>query len=259
MIPREQGMKTSWKSDIGKIRNRNEDSVLVDEGRGIFLLADGMGGHPGGDVASSLAVGSAHGLLAERVAGTGDEDVPHLLAEALATAHSAVARRGIEEPSLADMGTTLDMVYLRGGTAWTCHVGDSRVYLFRRGELLQVTTDDNLASALAQQGVPPAEIPFQARHILIQAVGVSDELIPEVRRLELGEGDILLMCSDGLNGMVPDDVVAQIIEDCRDDLKRAADRLVEEAIGRGGHDNVSVILVTPQIEPASGKPLLLST
>ena len=250
-------MKSAWKSDIGKVRSRNEDFILADDEREIFLLADGMGGQPGGDVASALAVRSAYGLLAERIGDTGEEGVKLLLAEVLANAHSAVSRRGIVEPSLEGMGTTLDIVCLRGGTAWVCHVGDSRVYLFRRGELLQVTTDDNLASVLAQQGVTPGEIPTGARHILTQAVGSSDELVPEIRRLELGNGDILLMCSDGLTGMVPDDVIAQIVGGSREDLRKAADRLVAEANGRGGHDNVSVILVAPQIEASYGNPLLL--
>ena len=250
-------VKAAWKSDIGLVRSRNEDFSRVDDERDIYLLADGMGGHRGGDVASALAVKSAYGLLTERVGGTGEEGLRLLLAEALATAHSAVTRRGIDEPGLEGLGTTLDIVYLRGGSAWVCHVGDSRVYLFRSGELLQVTTDDNLASALARQGVAPGEIPPRARHILTQAVGSSDELIPEIRRLELGNGDILLMCSDGLTGMVPDDVIAQIVGGSREDLRKAADRLVAEANGRGGHDNVSVILVAPQIEVSSRKPLLL--
>ena len=250
-------MKAAWKSDIGKVRSRNEDFTRADVERGIFLLADGMGGPPGGDVASALAVRSAFSLLAERVTDTDEEGIRLVLAQALTAAHSAVTRRGLDEPDLKGMGTTLDIVYLRGSSAWVCHVGDSRVYLFRRGEFFRVTTDDNVASVLAQQGVAPGEIPPGARHILTQAVGSSDELIPEIRRLELGNGDLFLMCSDGLTGMVPDDIIAQIVEGCREDLSKAADRLVAEANDRGGNDNISVILVAPQIDVSSGKSLLL--
>jgi PPM family protein phosphatase len=250
-------MKAASQSDIGMVRNRNEDFILADDDRGIFLLADGMGGLPGGDVASALAVRSAYGYLADRVVATGKKDVQRLLAKALAAAHSAVSRRGIEEPPLHGMGTTLDIVYLRGNSAWVCHVGDSRIYLFSHGKLLQVTSDDNLASALAQRGVPPGDVPPNARHVLTQAVGSFDELVPEIRRLEMEKGDILLMCSDGLTGMVPDDIIAQIVERNRDDLSNAADRLVAEANSRGGHDNISVILFAPQIETLPGEPLLL--
>ena len=250
-------MKSAWKSDIGKLRGRNEDFTLADDDKGLFLLADGMGGQPGGDVASTLAVRSAYGLLAERVGDTGEEGVQLLLAEALAEAHSAVSRRGVEEPGLLGMGTTLDIVYLRGGSAWVCHVGDSRVYLFSRGALHRVTADDNFASVLEREGATPGEIPPEARHILTQAVGSSDELVPEIRRLELGNGDLLLMCSDGLTGMVQDDVIERIVGGSREDLWKAADRLVAEAIDRGGHDNVSVILVVPQIEASDEEPLLL--
>jgi serine/threonine protein phosphatase PrpC len=250
-------MKAAWQSDIGKVRSRNEDFILADAERGVFLLADGMGGLPGGDIASSLAVRSAYGYLADRFTGSGEEEIERLLAEALAAAHSAVTRRGIEEPGLQGMGTTLDIVSLRRGWAWVCHVGDSRVYLFSRDKLLQVTVDDNLASALVRRGVPPADVPLNARHVLTQAVGSFDELVPEIRRLELGSGDILMMCSDGLTGMVPDDIIAQIVERNRDDLRHAVGRLVAEANSRGGHDNVSVILFAPQIEALSGEPLLL--
>ncbi len=250
-------MKSASKSDIGKVRRRNEDFILADDERGIFLLADGMGGHPGGDVASALAVGSAHEFLAARAGETGDDGVSFLLAEALAAAHSAVARRGIEEPDLEGLGTTLDIVYLRRDSAWLCHVGDSRVYIFSRGELLQVTEDDNLASVLARQGIPPAEIPPNARHILTQAVGLSDELIPELQRLEVGEDSILLMCSDGLTGMVPDDIIAHIASHWRDGLQGVADRLVAETNDRGGHDNVSVILIAPESRHSPREPLLL--
>ena len=250
-------VKSAGKSDIGKVRGRNEDFILADDERGIFLLADGMGGHPGGDVASALAVGSAHGFLVNRGGETGDDGIPFLLAEALAAAHSAVARRGIEEPGLEGLGTTLDIIYLRRGSAWLCHVGDSRIYIFRRGELIQVTEDDNFASVLARQGVPPAEIPPHARHILTQAVGLSDELLPEIRHLEMGEGSILLMCSDGLTGMVPDGIIAQIVSNWRNGLQEVADRLVAEANSRGGHDNVSVILIDPESGKSPGEPLLL--
>jgi PPM family protein phosphatase len=250
-------VKSAWKSDVGKVRSRNEDFILADVERSIYLLADGMGGLPGGDVASTLAVRTAYGYLADRVGNVDEEGVKPLLAEALAAAHSAVTRRGAEEPGLEGMGTTLDIVYLRGGFVWVCHVGDSRVYLFSRGKLFQVTSDDNLAAVLARKGVPPGDIPSGARHLLTQAVGNFDELIPEIRRLETGSGDILMMCSDGLNGMLADELMAQMIDGCRDDLYDVADRLVAEANNRGGYDNVSVILVVPPFEASCGEPPLL--
>lgn len=239
-------MKTSSRSDIGRIREKNEDKVLVDTEHGIFLLADGMGGGPGGEIASDLAVSAAYELLRERVPRADPASLPKLLAEALASAHSALLKRSLREPGLAGMGTTLEIVVIKEREACICHVGDSRVYLMRDGELRRLTTDDNMASWLMEkEHLPPRDVPPQARHILTQAVGVSDSLIPEIRAVELREKDILMICSDGLTGMLTDREMGDIVRGCRGDLERAAEALVAEANAGGGADNISVILVEP--------------
>lgn len=239
-------MKASSTSDIGKIREKNEDKVLADTETGIFLLADGMGGGPGGEIASDLAVSAAYDLLRGRVARAGPASLPELLAEALASAHSALLKRSLREPELAGMGTTLEIVVIKGREACICHVGDSRVYLVREGELGRLTTDDNMASWLMEkEHLPPRDVPPQARHILTQAVGVSDTLIPEIRAVELQEKDILLICSDGLTGMLTDREISEVVLGCRHDLDKAAGELVAAANAMGGADNISVILVEP--------------
>ena len=236
-------MKVFWKSDIGKVRQRNEDFILVDRDRGIFLLADGMGGLPGGDVASSLAVSSAHKLLAARLGTTEEGGLAQLVADALALAHAAVSRRGVEKPEISGMGATLDILCLREKSAWISHVGDSRVYHLRQEELRQVTTDDNLASALALKGAAPEEIPPGARHMLTQAIGSSQGVVPQIHHLDLEDGDLVLMCSDGLTAMVPDNIIAQYMTEYRYDTEGCAYRLVADALARGGYDNVSVIII----------------
>lgn len=241
-------MKSAWKSDVGNVRENNEDSILVDEERGIFLLADGMGGHQGGEVASRLAVASAYDYLKERAGLAKDEDISRFLADALAFVHSTVFKKSQSDPGLAGMGTTLEMVLVKGEKAFICHVGDSRVYLFRGETLRQITTDDNLAALLAEQErIPPAEVPVYARHVLTQAVGVSEELIPEIYPLELVQGDILLLCSDGLNEMLADGEIEGVVRQHRHDLHKAVDTLVGEANARGGIDNISVVLVEPEV------------
>src|SRR6266700_3026725 len=126
-------MRSAWKSDRGLVRVKNEDCVLADDTNGIFLLADGMGGGPGGEVASYLAANTAYVTLKKILPDYGAqlEELPRLLANVLAAVHSVVFKRTLAEPALAGMGTTLDMVVLREGKIFICHVGDSRVYLFQ--------------------------------------------------------------------------------------------------------------------------------
>ena len=237
-------MRAAWESDVGKVRDNNEDKVLVDPTRGIFLLADGMGGASGGEIASALAVNTAYDFLRERVYRTDSSSLSKLLAEALASAHAAVYKAALNDPALAGMGTTLEIVVVKEQAACICHLGDSRVYLMRDGELRQITTDDNLATYLVdEEHVSPGKVPAGAQHMLTQAVGSSETLIPEHHTVEAHDGDILALCSDGLTGMLANREIAEIVRSCRNDLDKAAANLVREANARGGSDNVSVVLV----------------
>ncbi len=251
-------MRAAWLSDRGKVRENNEDAVLVDIPQGIFLLADGMGGHRGGEVASDLAVRTVHDFLREQLTEATDGKMPRILAGALAAAHSTVSKLGMDNPELEGMGTTLEVLVIRGREAHLCHVGDSRLYLFRERALAQVTEDDNMAAYLvARERLDPAEVPPGYRNILTQAVGASDELIPEIRTLELLPGDVILICSDGLTGMLADRDMEGIVARSGNDLDAAATALVDEANTRGGHDNISVVLVAPEVAPPP-PPLLLA-
>jgi protein phosphatase len=237
-------MRVASRSDRGLVRENNEDYLLADPERGIFLLADGMGGGPAGELASSLAVEAAHGSLVRQLAGepliTG-----LLLAEALAAAHSAVAKRALADPELTGMGTTLEIMLVRGAEAYSCHVGDSRLYLLREGVLHQLTTDDNYAAVLARErNLRPEQVPSAFRHMLTQAVGVSEEIIPELRGIALKPGDLLMLASDGLHGTLKDAEIAGIMGR-EANLEAIAAALVQAANDQGGQDNVSVLLVEP--------------
>jgi serine/threonine protein phosphatase PrpC len=252
-------MRSAWKSDRGLVRESNEDFVLADEERGIFLLADGMGGGPGGEIASNLAAKTAHEMLASFVLEQRpEEDIPMLMAEALAAAHSAVFKKTLADPYLSGMGTTLDMTVLRGGRVYICHVGDGRIYHFRRGKLRQITIDDNYFAVLAASGeVPLDQIPRGYQHILTQAVGPSKELIPEIRALDMEPADLLLISSDGLTGVVSDLEIGRIMEGNRADLAAMAAALVDAANGGGGSDNVSVCIIEPLASPTLSVTALL--
>jgi protein phosphatase len=239
-------MRSAWKSDQGLVRENNEDAVRADEAHGIFLLADGMGGGPGGEVASELAVSAAHDTLVRLLPDHPEAEIGRVLAEALSAAHSAVAKRALADQALEGMGTTLEIVVVRGKTAFICHVGDSRVYLFRHGTLRQVTSDDNYAAAIAARGqVPVDQIPAAYRHILTQAVGLSDELVPELRALPLEQEDLLLICSDGLNEALDDAEIGALLSRNRPEIAAMAEQLIRAANDRGGPDNVSIVVIDP--------------
>jgi PPM family protein phosphatase len=246
-------MRSAHKSDQGLVRENNEDYLLADQRNGIFILADGMGGGPGGEVASEVAVTAAHASLLQRIEAGTTPVSPRALAEALAAAHSAVAKRALADSSLHGMGTTLEMVAVRGGEAETCHIGDSRIYHFRHGVLRQLTTDDNYAAMVAEVGdIPVEEIPLAYRHILTQAVGVSDQLVPEFRNVELKPGELLLLCSDGLTGALEDSEIAAVLTESAGDLDASTEALVSAANAKGGSDNVSVIIIEPVAAVAAG-------
>jgi PPM family protein phosphatase len=250
-------MRSAFRTDQGVVRENNEDFVLADEANGIFILADGMGGGPAGEVASELAATTSHDLLLRELAGRHGEVTGRLLADALAAAHSAVAKRALKDLSLTGMGTTLEIVVVRGAEAVVCHVGDSRIYLYRQGTLRQLTNDDNYAAVYARaQNIPPERVPSGYRHILTQAVGVSDELIPEVLTVAFKPEDLLLICSDGLNAALSDREIRQIVAEKGRDLDAAVEGLVTAANDKGAPDNVSVLLVEP-LSTAAAEPLLL--
>lgn len=235
-------MKSAWWSDTGKVRENNEDSVLVDDKRGLFLLADGMGGLRAGEVASALAVRTAHEWLIEHhLAETAGAEVAALLNGAMLAAHNAILADAASNPEHAGMGTTLELLAVREGWAFISHVGDSRVYHMRE-RLRQVTRDHNMAGRLLAQGVAPEMINPYFRHILTQALGGVEELMPDIEIIDLHAGDLLLLCSDGLNEMLDDAEIEAILRQ-RSDLLSAVEALIDVANKAGGVDNVSVVIV----------------
>ncbi len=255
----EKLMKSAWKTDIGKKRENNEDSILVDEEQGIFLLADGMGGHAGGEIASGMAVTEIHRYIRERLGQVACEDIFRLMAEALAAAHSSIFKKSLSDAGLQGMGTTVDMAVVKDSRVFTCHVGDSRVYLLREEKLRKITSDDNVATWIRKYGhVQPKQIPPEANHLLTQAVGISEELIPEFHTLELQPGDIMIMCSDGLTEILDDEEIEAVLRQYRNNLDEAAAALVAEANARGGPDNISVVLMeTKPLSPSMAERILL--
>ena len=242
------------RSDVGQLRRRNEDSFAVFPELGVAVVADGMGGHPGGDVASRIAAETAAGTLAEAVrgrSGTDDDFVDafrRIMREAVLGAHAAIREEGRANPELDGMGTTLTAMVVDADRRWVVgHVGDSRAYRLRDGELHQLTRDDTWVQDQIDQG---AMKPESARlspyaHLLTQCVGLEDEPTPQLLDGHAVPGDVFLLCTDGLVGMLEDGRVAEILrKDGGDGPPHGPlDALVEAANEAGGHDNITATLV----------------
>lgn len=237
-------MKVAYKKDKGKKRENLEDNILVEEDKGIFLLADGMGGHQAGEIASDMAVNEAYSYLKDRVnEANSEKDICKLLIEALFKANDAIREKSKTDLNLMGMGTTLVEMIIKGNKAYICHIGDSRAYLIREG-IKQITKDQTVGDYLVEHNIMKREdVPPQKWHTLTQAVGVSDNLVPELNQVELNDGDFLLLCSDGLTNMLSDDEIFKIARKHGDDIGKTVGVLIKEANNKGGNDNIAVVLV----------------
>ena len=234
-------------SHPGKIRVHNEDALCYDEQLGIAVLADGMGGHNAGEVASKLAVDTIADSLRSnlKTLKANAHEAASGLSDAISKANSLIWDSGQTDSSRKSMGTTVVTVVVDELTAYIGHVGDSRLYLLR-GELLRrVTKDHSLIEELVDKGMYTEKEARTAsvRHVVTKALGTSAEVEPETGCCCLEAGDILLLCSDGLSDMVPDETILYTLLTYPSNLHQRAKRLIEMANHRGGKDNVSVLLI----------------
>lgn len=233
-------------TNIGRVRSTNQDSYLCDNKRGLYIIADGMGGHAGGEVASSLAVQNIRSYLDSNSQKINLDDdntgiTASVIAEAINHASMKIYERALEEPTLKGMGTTATAIRTLGRSIACAHVGDSRLYLIRCGYIYQVTTDHSLVSEQVRAGVISKEEAenHHLRNVITRSVGYQEQEDVDTYSLELEEGDMLILCSDGLHGRVPEEVIANC---CQKYGVLAVDHLIAEANQRGGDDNISVIV-----------------
>jgi serine/threonine protein phosphatase PrpC len=243
-------------TDTGLFRERNEDAYLAEDP--LFAVADGLGGHLGGEVASRVALER----LSEVARGDGPEDgIPERLRTGMHEANRAVHDRASKDRRLTGMGTTLTAVIAGKDRIFLAHVGDSRAYLFRGGDLRLLTEDHTLVQRMVREGrLTPeqAEIHPQ-RSVLTRALGIDDQLEVDQTTLETAAGDRLLLCSDGLTGMVEDEEILKILS-AHNDPQAASDALVEAANAAGGQDNITTIVLDvldaeppPPLQPADAE------
>lgn len=233
-------MRWSQATEVGKVRQRNEDSILVAADIGLFAVADGMGGHRAGEVASSLALNK---LEMHMRSGAGD-NISGSLAEGVKLANSSVFETSEREAALKGMGTTLTAAVIKNNKVVLSHVGDSRAYVIRKAEITQLTRDHSLVQELYSVGGITRDQAREhpQRNILTRALGTDREVEVDMISIRPESGDVLLLCTDGLTSLVED---SEILEFCirSRNLDEAAAVLIRAAMDRGGNDNISVILV----------------
>jgi len=247
------------RTDVGMIRSGNEDNFTVDvtETRGIFIVADGMGGHAAGEVASEMAVQIVQRELAP-TEDLGGEGIVKTVATALRKANRAIHDRTLTEVDKQGMGTTASVLLVAGARYIIGQIGDSRVYLLRDGQFSQITKDHSYVQEQVDAGFLTPE---QARYhpysnVITRCVGASPDVEPDIYRGDVRAGDLYLVASDGLTGMVDDRRLAQLLSS-RADADRKVQSLIAEANGRGGLDNITAIIVqVVEIGAPSGDPNL---
>jgi len=232
-------------SDVGRVRTQNEDAYGADEPKGLFVVADGMGGHAAGEVASGLAVRCAtEGLAVLPPASL--EEGRERLREAIADANQVILIEGQADPDRSGMGTTTTALLLSPDGWWMVgHVGDSRAYLVRDGVPTQITEDHTYVQELVNQGrISDEEARLHPRSsLLTRALGTAAQVSIDMFEGELRAGDRFVLASDGLMSMLPEDVIRELIADSECPADEMVTRLIDAANEAGGHDNVTVLVV----------------
>ena len=248
-------LRYAGNTHVGMKRAHNEDNLCVLPEENLYMVADGMGGHACGEVASQMAVETVAEFFKESSA---DEEVTwpykmeknlryeeNRLAAGIKLANLRIHETSTQNSGQRGMGTTVVALFFCGDSAYVGHVGDSRVYRLRGTELVQVTEDHSLLNDyIKMRELTPEEIEnFPHKNVIVRALGMKETVQVDVSALEPTDGDLYLLCSDGLNGMIDDATIRDLLVEHRANLERACNALIQAACNAGGTDNITVVLV----------------
>ena len=240
-------LKTFSITDIGRKRKLNQDFVYTSEQPvgslpNLFIVADGMGGHNAGDYASKVTVET----IVEKIKVSTETERTHILEEAIVAANALIRTKARESADLEGMGTTVVVATCEGNRLCVANVGDSRLYVTNRKEIRQITKDHSWVAEMVRRGGLGKEEArnHPDRNIITRAIGADDTVKVDFFTVQLKEGDLILMCTDGLTNMLEDEEIRMILNGARDIVEKA-EELVTAANDRGGRDNISVILIDP--------------
>jgi len=232
------------KTDPGIVREHNEDNYLIDTKINLFLLADGMGGHLAGELASKIAINSTHENFIKLI--KEERITPDMiLKEAIYYAHKAIRNKASEDISYHDMGSTIIAAYLTSelDTLWVGHVGDSRAYLFHNSELKLLTVDHTLFNQVKLANLLPEESSkWPPKNILSQALGTSKIIVPDVKKFNIGKNNSIMLCSDGVTNMLSENIILEYLSSSSHP-QIICEEIVQAANAQGGKDNITVIII----------------
>ncbi|HUS73064.1 MAG TPA: Stp1/IreP family PP2C-type Ser/Thr phosphatase [Sedimentisphaerales bacterium] len=233
-------------SHIGKVRDENQDTFFIDQELGLFIVADGMGGHQGGQLASKIVSEDLPVMIElrlDKLKVGSPAAIRSMFKKTIVEQSRQLQLEGTSETGYKDMGATLVAALLRNNRAYIANLGDSRIYRFRKGRLVQLTKDHSVVSELLDKGKIKAEEAqnHEAQGEITHYVGMEDKAKPYIRSFSLKKGDRLLLCTDGLTDAIDDKAIAEILAR-QDDCKTACRELIDAANAAGGLDNITVVI-----------------
>lgn len=248
------GLQMTGYTDPGRIRKENEDRIATRPELGLAVLADGMGGHQAGEVASGMAIDVIGRHFTEMLGADPTKDKPRsggqspatkLVHDAIQIANTAIYELAQQRPEYAGMGSTIVVVIFYGDKLCVGHAGDSRLYRYRNSKLEQLTEDHSVVQELVNRGLAtPEEARITiGKNFVTRALGVDPAVVADIKEQKVKQADLYLLCSDGLNDVVSDQEIAALLADCDAPLESTVQRMIAAANERGGPDNISVILV----------------
>lgn len=238
-------LQIGFKTHKGQVRSHNEDACFIIPEHNIYVVADGVGGNSGGEIASRTAVYEitqfvhANPLAEEATA----SQIKAYFTECLSKVNDEIYKKSDRRNENSGMATTVVVCCIRGGYAYIAHVGDSRAYICKNGALTQITEDHTYVNALVKAGIISAEeaVSHEQRHMITRALGAEEAVSPDFKQVEIRENDIILLCTDGLFGEVEEPLITEILSSSRYTMSEMAGVLVDEANKSGGADNITVI------------------
>ncbi|WP_074350412.1 Stp1/IreP family PP2C-type Ser/Thr phosphatase [Proteiniborus sp. DW1] len=235
-------------SDVGKVRNINQDSYYYsdDDKLPLFVVADGMGGHNAGEVASSLAIDTIKESYCRDKENIiqGNLDIPRFINTTLLEANNRILKEAKDNQSCVGMGTTITLGIIHYNEIFIGHMGDSRAYLFSEHELYQLTQDHSLVAELVRNGSISNEeaIHHPQKNIITRALGTDTEIKVDIINRNLNDGDLIILCTDGLTNLVSDEKIKEVLNSC-EDIRQACCLLTDVANEMGGFDNTTVMII----------------
>lgn len=241
-------MRVFTKTDVGMARSMNQDSFLVSDnnrnGLNLYILADGMGGYKGGEIASKVAITAVSKYIIEKFdeISKDKQSILDLVEDSIEFANSAIYEESEQDEELQDMGTTLEVVLIYKNKVYIGHIGDSRIYRVRKNRMKKITTDHSYVEKLIQDGEITREEAYNhpKKNLLIKALGTDEEACPDMIYTVLNKNDVIVICSDGLTNMVREEKILEVVKEPNENC---ADILVEEANLAGGLDNITVLVI----------------